>query len=183
MAREGGSRLLRSSFSKPQPHSSSRAAELLVGGSRAKQGPARESGGLCGPIASRSSVGRASLRRHTDFEAADLIADRAGHDYAYDTRWHPAFGRLAALGRHCRSPSRASACKRGVRAPRLLRRARQHRCGRSVPSPGNLALVPVAPTPQPAHAPELGAHDPHRQPIAAVRPPNASLAPRALRRP
>jgi hypothetical protein len=59
----------------------------------------------------------------------------------------------------------------------------QHRCGRSVPSPGNLALVPVAPAAQPAHAPELGAHDPHHQPIAAVRPPNASLAPRALRRP
>ncbi len=83
----------------------------------------------------------------------------------------------------CDPRARQVACKRGARAPRLLRRARRHRCGRSVPRSGNLALVPVATAPQPAHTPELGAHDPHRQPIATARSPNASLAPHALRRP
>ena len=73
--------------------------------------------------------------------------------------------------------------KRGARAPRLLRRARQHRRGQRLPHPGDPALVPGAPAPQPAPPPGLEAHEPPRDPMAPTRPHHASLPRPAIRRP
>ena len=60
--------------------------------------------------------------------------------------------------------------KRGARTPRLLRRARQHRCGRDLPHPGRAALVQGAAAPQPAHTPELDTDGPHHETMATTRP-------------
>ena len=77
----------------------------------------------------------------------------------------------------------ALAGKRGARAPRLLRRARQQRRHRGLPQPSDAALVQGASAPQPAHPPHLEADVPPRRPLAATRPHPASLPTRALRRP
>ena len=76
----------------------------------------------------------------------------------------------------------ALAGKRGARAPRLLRRARQHRRRGGLPQPGDAALVQGAAAPQPAHPPHLEADGPPRHPMAATCPHPASLPTRALRR-
>jgi hypothetical protein len=73
--------------------------------------------------------------------------------------------------------------KRGARAPRLLRRARQHRGNRGLSQPGDATLVQGASAPQPAHPPQLEAHVPSRNPVAAACPRVASLLLCALRRP
>jgi RNA-directed DNA polymerase len=78
--------------------------------------------------------------------------------------------------------ARAVAEKRGARTPRLLRRARQHRCGRDLPHPGRAALVSGAAAPQPAHTPELDTDGPHHETMATTRPRTAPLTLRALRR-
>ena len=65
----------------------------------------------------------------------------------------------------------------------VLRRARQHRRGRSLPRPGSPALANGASAPQPAHQPDVGAHGSPRQPDGY--PPVRILHPwpeRALRR-
>ena len=77
---------------------------------------------------------------------------------------------------------RAMAGERGARAQQLLRRARQHRRGRSLPQSGTQALATGTITPQPAHPPDVGTHAPPRQTLATHRPHQASLAERALRR-
>ena len=76
----------------------------------------------------------------------------------------------------------AMAEKRGARTPRLLRRARQHRCGRNLPHPGRAALVQGAAAPQPAHTPELGTDGPHHTTMATTRPPTPPFPDNALRR-
>ena len=73
--------------------------------------------------------------------------------------------------------------KRGARAPRLLRRARQQRSHRGLPPPGDAALVQGATAPQPTHSPHLEADVPPRRPLVATRPHPAPLPTSALRRP
>ena len=73
--------------------------------------------------------------------------------------------------------------KRGARASRLLRRARQQQNDPSIPHPGNQALVPGVTAPQPAHPPELGTHGSSCHPMATSCPDHASMAKHAIRRP
>ena len=82
------------------------------------------------------------------------------------------------------SPSRSKGAgwQRGAGAPRLLRRARQHRRGSGLPHPGHAALVQGAAASQPAHADQLGADEPHRDSMATARPHEASLPGCAVRR-
>ena len=82
-----------------------------------------------------------------------------------------------------RSRAGQMASKRGARALRLLRRARQQRGNPGIPRPGGQALVPGAAASQPAHPPELGTHGPPRHPVSAPGPDQASMAERAIRRP
>ena len=79
-----------------------------------------------------------------------------------------------------RPGARAVAGKRGARALRLLRRARQHRRGSGLPHPGDAALVQGASAPQPAHACELGADEPLRDSMATTGPRDASFPGRTL---
>ncbi len=59
--------------------------------------------------------------------------------------------------------------KCGARTPRLLRRTRRHRRGGGLPHPGNAPLVQGAAASQPAHADDLGADEPPREPMATTR--------------
>jgi group II intron reverse transcriptase/maturase len=62
-------------------------------------------------------------------------------------------GRAHATPASAHSRAGQVACKRGARALRLLRRARQRRRGEGLPRSGRKALVLGASAPQPAHAP------------------------------
>ncbi len=98
-------------------------------------------------------------------------------------------------GQACRGESRDQAApvpahprpgtmagRRGTRAPGLLRRARQQRCGERLPHPGDTALAHGAAAPQPANPDQLGQDEPHRDPVDTPDPHRASIPASALRR-
>jgi hypothetical protein len=72
--------------------------------------------------------------------------------------------------------------RRGTRAPGLLRRARQQRCGERLPHPGDTALAHGAAAPQPANPDQLGQDEPHRDPVDTPDPHRAPIPASALRR-
>jgi len=78
--------------------------------------------------------------------------------------------------------TRALAGKRGARAPRLLRRAWQHRRSSGLPHSGDPALVQGATASKPEKPSQLGTDEPHRDPVAPACPCAASLPECALRR-
>ena len=71
---------------------------------------------------------------------------------------------------------------RSPRAPRLLRRARQHRRGGGIPDSAHPALVQGASASQPAHPGQLGTDEPTRATVAPACPRQAPLPGCALRR-
>ena len=78
----------------------------------------------------------------------------------------------------CLTRTSATTCA----ATATLRSAEQQRRDHRVPDPGNQALVPRAPAPQPALTPGLGTHEPPRVSMATARPRDAPLPRSALRR-
>jgi hypothetical protein len=72
--------------------------------------------------------------------------------------------------------------KRGARAPRLLRRAWQHRRGSGLPYPGDTALVQGVTASKPAQPSQLDPDEPLRGALATACPCAASLPKHAFRR-
>lgn len=93
-------------------------------------------------------------------------------------------GRSTTSSRHVDTHSRARPLvgRRGARARGLLRNAREQRRDHRVPNPGGATLEQGVTAPQPAGPPDLGADEPHPDPMTPSPQRDASLPEGPLRR-